>query len=106
MSVGDLIRELTLLESFNDNGRRTVAALRKTLMGYRQLNPLPSPPRRRRAPAPANLGADIGEVRDAYQASRFGFATRQLPLLLTDAPYWLPVRTRGQSVREPTPCWR
>lgn len=85
VSIGDLIGEPTLLEWSNDSGRHTVPALREALMDYRQLTPLLSAPTDGEPPALANLRADVGEVWDAYQASRFGFATRQLPLLLADA---------------------
>lgn len=85
VSIGDLIGEPTLLEWSNDSGRRTVPALREALMDYRQLTPLLSAPADGEPPTLANLRADVGEVWDAYQASRFGFATRQLPLLLADA---------------------
>lgn len=85
VSIGDLIGEPTLLEWSNDSGRRTVPALREALMDYRQLTPLLSAPADGEPPTLANLRADVGEVWDAYQASRFGFATRQLPLLLAGA---------------------
>ncbi|MEW2524592.1 hypothetical protein [Streptomyces sp. NPDC047071] len=87
VSVGDLIGEPTLLEWSNDSGRRTVPALHEALMDYRQLTLLLSPPADGEPPTLANLRADVGEVWDAYQASRFGFAARQLPLLLAARTY-------------------
>ncbi|QKV93954.1 helix-turn-helix domain-containing protein [Streptomyces sp. NA02950] len=86
VSLGDLLAEPTLMEWSNESGHRTVPALREALMDYRLLTPLlgtlatDSEP-----PALADLRADVGEVWDAYQNSRYGFATRQLPLLLADA---------------------
>ncbi|WP_253917190.1 helix-turn-helix domain-containing protein [Streptomyces sp. MNP-20] len=98
VSVGDLIGEPTLLEWSNDSGRRTVPALREALMDHRQLTPLLSPPADGEPSTLANLRTDVGEVWDAYQASRFGFATRQLPLLLADA--LLAARTYAGAERE------
>lgn len=98
VSVSDLIGEPTLLEWSNDSGRRTVPALREALMDYRQLTPLLSAPADGEPPTLANLRTDVGEVWDAYQASRFGFATRQLPLLLADA--LLAARTYAGEERE------
>ncbi|MER7348853.1 helix-turn-helix transcriptional regulator [Streptomyces aurantiacus] len=91
VSIGDLIGEPTLLEWSNESGRRTVPALREALMDYRQLTPLLSAPADGEPPTLANLRSDVSEVWDAYQGSRFGFATRQLPLILSDA--LLAVRT-------------
>ncbi|GGV15570.1 XRE family transcriptional regulator [Streptomyces spectabilis] len=62
------------------------------------MTPLLSPPADGEPPTLANLRADVGEVWDAYQASRFGFATRQLPLLLADA--LLAARTYTGAERE------
>ncbi|MCI3930260.1 helix-turn-helix domain-containing protein [Streptomyces sp. AN091965] len=98
VSVSDLIGEPTLLEWSNDSGRRTVPALREALMDYRQLTPLLSAPADGEPPTLANLRTDVGEVWDAYQASRFGFATQQLPLLLADA--LLAARTYAGEERE------
>ncbi|MGY4971633.1 helix-turn-helix domain-containing protein [Streptomyces nigrescens] len=91
VSIGDLIAEPTLLEWSNDSGRRTVPALREALMDYRLLTPLIGAPADGEPPTVEALRGDVGEVWDAYQASRYGFAARQLPLLLADA--LLAVRT-------------
>ncbi|MFJ9408917.1 helix-turn-helix domain-containing protein [Streptomyces sp. NPDC101393] len=85
VSIGDLIAEPTLLEWSKDSGRRTVPALREALMDYRLLTPLIGTPTDGEPPTMEALRADVGEVWDAYQASRYGFAARQLPLLLADA---------------------
>ncbi|MFF9896146.1 helix-turn-helix domain-containing protein [Streptomyces longispororuber] len=98
VSIGDLIGEPTLLEWSSDGGQHTVPALREALMDYRQLTPLLSTPTGGEPPTLASLRADVGEVWDAYQASRFGFATRQLPLLLADA--LLAARTYAGEERE------
>lgn len=85
VSIGDLIGEPTLLEWSRDSGRHTVPALREALMDYRLLTPLIGTPTSGEPPALSALRTDVREVWDAYQDSRFGFATRQLPLLLADA---------------------
>ena len=86
VTLGDLLAEPTLMEWSNESGRRTVPALRAALMDYRLLTPqLAANIAEGEPPALRDLRADVGEVWDAYQASRYGFATRQLPLLLADA---------------------
>lgn len=86
VSLGDLLAEPTLMEWSDDSGRRTVPALREALMDYRLLTPLlGTTAADNEPPALSDLRADVGEVWDAYQNSRYGFATRQLPLLLADA---------------------
>ncbi|MGW1866153.1 helix-turn-helix domain-containing protein [Streptomyces mauvecolor] len=85
VSLGDLLAEPTLLEWSNDSGRRTVPALRDALMDYKQLTPLLGSPPDAEPPTLPSLRASVEEVLDAYQASRYGFATRRLPLVLADA---------------------
>ncbi|MDP9608862.1 helix-turn-helix domain-containing protein [Streptomyces demainii] len=86
VSLGDLLAEPTLMEWSNESGRRTVPALREALMDYRLLTPLlRATAGDGEPPALADLRADVGAVWDAYQDSRYGFAARQLPLLLADA---------------------
>ncbi|NMO93516.1 helix-turn-helix domain-containing protein [Actinomycetospora sp. TBRC 11914] len=86
VSLGDLLGEPTLLDWTAESGTSTVPALRAVLMDYRQLN---SVLRRAsvatEAPALDNIERDVAAVFDAYQASRFGFVTTRMPLLLTDA---------------------
>ncbi|WP_327368286.1 helix-turn-helix domain-containing protein [Streptomyces sp. NBC_01217] len=85
VSLGDLLAEPTLMEWSNDSGRRTVPALREALMDYKQLTPLLGPATDNEPPALMDLRANVEEILDAYQASRYGFATRRLPLVLPDA---------------------
>ncbi|MDT0379396.1 helix-turn-helix transcriptional regulator [Streptomyces sp. DSM 42041] len=85
VSLGDLLAEPALMEWSRDSGHRTVPALREALMDYRQLTPLLGAPPDGEPPALPELRANVAEVLDAYQASRYGFATRRLPLLLADA---------------------
>lgn len=98
VSIGDLIGEPTLLEWSTDSGRRTVPALREALMDYRQLTPLLGASADGEPPALTALRSDVSEVWDAYQGSQYGFATRQLPLILSDA--LLAVRTCAGEERE------
>ncbi|MER7836236.1 helix-turn-helix transcriptional regulator [Streptomyces sp. NPDC096040] len=85
VSLGDLLAEPTLMEWTPESGNRTVPALRSALMNYRQLTPLLGVPTEG-APTPLDeLRASVVEIMDAYQASRYGFATRRLPLVLADA---------------------
>nr|WP_145488129.1 MULTISPECIES: helix-turn-helix transcriptional regulator [Streptomyces] len=85
VSLGDLLAEPTLMEWSNDSGHRTVPALREALMDYKQLTPLLGPATDDEPPALIDLRANVEEILDAYQASRYGFATRRLPLVLPDA---------------------
>lgn len=86
VSLGDLIGEPTLLDWTPDSGTSTVPALRAALMDYRQLAPM------LRTGAPGGepplldqLEQHVGDVFDAYQASRYGYVTARSPLLLADA---------------------
>ncbi len=85
VSLGDLLAEPTLMEWSADSGNRTVPALRDALMDYRQLTPLLSAQDDAEPPSLPDLQANVAGLLDAYQASRYGFATRRLPPLLTDA---------------------
>ncbi|MFE1405205.1 helix-turn-helix domain-containing protein [Streptomyces sp. NPDC058770] len=85
VSLGDLLAEPTLMEWSDSSGRRTVPALREALMDYKQLTPSLGLPPDDEPPPLADLRADVKEVLDAYQVSRYGFATRRLPLVLADA---------------------
>ncbi|MEU3406404.1 helix-turn-helix transcriptional regulator [Streptomyces sp. NPDC006670] len=85
VSLGDLLAEPTLMEWSADSGRRTVPGLRAALMDYKQLTPLLGCAPCEEPPALQDLRSHVGEVLDAYQASRYGFAARRLPLLLADA---------------------
>ncbi|MFF0742997.1 helix-turn-helix domain-containing protein [Streptomyces sp. NPDC004111] len=85
VSLGDLLAEPTLMDWTNESGTRTVPALRSALMNYRQLTPILGVPTEGE-PTPLNdLRSSVADVWDAYQDSRYGLATRRLPLLLADA---------------------
>jgi transcriptional regulator with XRE-family HTH domain len=86
VTLGDLIGEPSLLDWTPESGTSTVPALRAVLMDYRQLTPI----LRTSAPVdePSSLSdieRELSAVFDAYQGSRFGFATGRAPLLLADA---------------------
>ncbi|MEV5383193.1 helix-turn-helix domain-containing protein [Streptomyces sp. NPDC052721] len=85
VTLGDLLAEPTLLEWTPDSGTRTVPALRSALMNYRQLTPLLGVATEGEPTSLDELSRNVAEVWDAYQESRYGFATRRLPLLLADA---------------------
>ncbi|MEC3976235.1 helix-turn-helix domain-containing protein [Amycolatopsis sp. H20-H5] len=86
VALGDLIGEPTLLDWTPDSGTATVPALRAALMDYRQLTPILSAPASDAEPPPLDeLARELRSVFDAYQGSRFGFATGRAPLLLADA---------------------
>jgi transcriptional regulator with XRE-family HTH domain len=85
VTLGDLLAEPTLLEWTPDSGTRTVPALRSALMNYRQLTPLLGVTTEGEPTSLDELSSNVAEVWDAYQDSRYGFATRRLPLLLADA---------------------
>lgn len=87
VTVGDLVGEPTLLDWTADSGTRTVPALRSVLMDYRQVTPLlASPPAHDGEPPSLDvLQRDVSEVFDAYQASRYGYVTGRIPLVLSDA---------------------
>jgi len=85
VSLGDLLAEPSLMDWTSESGRRTVPALREALMDYRQITPLLSGPAADAPPRLDTLRRDVEEVWDAYQESRYGFATRRLPLLIADA---------------------
>ncbi|WP_338696590.1 helix-turn-helix domain-containing protein [Streptomyces sp. Q6] len=84
VTLGDLLAEPTLMDWTADSGTRTVPALRSALMNYRQLTPLLGVPTEGEPTALDELRTSVSEVWDAYQDSRYGFATRRLPLLLAD----------------------
>ncbi|MFF9089581.1 helix-turn-helix domain-containing protein [Streptomyces sp. NPDC014991] len=85
VTLGDLLAEPTLLEWTPDSGTRTVPALRSALMNYRQLTPLLGVATEGEPTSLDELSRNVAEVWDAYQESRYGLATRRLPLLLADA---------------------
>ncbi|MFI0240160.1 helix-turn-helix domain-containing protein [Streptomyces sp. NPDC016845] len=84
VTLGALLAEPTLLEWTADSGTRTVPALRSALMDYRQLTPLLGVTTQGGPTSLDELRSGVAEVWDAYQDSRYAFATRRLPLLLAD----------------------
>ncbi|MFF9406376.1 helix-turn-helix domain-containing protein [Streptomyces anandii] len=85
VSLGDLLAEPTLMDWTAESGNRTVPALRSALMNYRQLTPLLGLPTEGNPTPLDELRNGVAEVLDAYQDSRYGFATHRLPLVLADA---------------------
>jgi transcriptional regulator with XRE-family HTH domain len=85
VTIGDLLAEPTLMDWSGESGNRTVPALREALMDYRQITPLFGAADVEDPPQLDSLRADVGLVWDAYQDSRYGLVTRQVPLVLADA---------------------
>lgn len=85
VTLGDLLAEPTLMDWTADSGTRTVPALRSALMNYRQLTPLLGVTVEGEPTPLDELKDTVADVWDAYQDSRYGFATRRLPLVLADA---------------------
>src|SRR3954454_482585 len=84
VTVGDLVGEPTLLEWNAESGTRTVAALRDTLLNYRQLSPFTQTPAGE-PPSIEALQAHVAGVWTAYQESRYGYVVARLPELLASA---------------------
>lgn len=84
VTVGDLLGEPTLLEWNSESGTRTVAALRDTLLNYRQLSPFVRTPTGE-PPRVEDISTDVGMVWSAYQDSRYGYVVGRLPQLLSSA---------------------
>ena len=85
VALADLVAEPTLLDWTTDSGVRTVPALRAVLMDYGQMTPSLVVTTE---VAPLDLGAlqrAVGEVFDAYQASRYAYVAGRTPLVLADA---------------------
>ena len=72
-----------LLDWTADSRTQTVPALRAVLMDYSQLSPLlASNEGNSEPPALDRLARQVDEIFDAYQHSRFGYVTAQVPRLL------------------------
>ncbi|HZO63807.1 MAG TPA: helix-turn-helix transcriptional regulator [Kribbellaceae bacterium] len=84
VTIGDLLGEPSILDWSTESGTRTVPALRETLLNYRQLSPLLTTVVDD-APSVQQLETDVGQVWDAYQASRYGFVAAGLPVLVKSA---------------------
>lgn len=86
VSIGDLIGEPALLDWTADSRTQTVPALRAALMDYSQLSPmLANSQDESEPPALDVLAVRVNDIFDAYQQSRFGYVTAQVPGLLRDA---------------------
>jgi transcriptional regulator with XRE-family HTH domain len=82
ISIGDLLGEPSILDWSAESGRRTVPALRETLLNYRQLSPLTGNPPASQAPSLAELRTDVASTWEAYQDSQYGFVSFRLPTLV------------------------
>lgn len=85
VSIGDLLAEPSLMEWTPESGQMTIPALRSALMNYQQLTPMLSQAGHTEPESLEELRTQVAEVWDAYQASRFGYVTHALPLLLQQA---------------------
>lgn len=86
VTLGDLLDEPTLTARPVEAEHKAVAALRDSLMDYRQLDRVAAPGYRATGLSTlAVLQRDVAAVFDAYQASRFGVVTSRAPRLLADA---------------------
>jgi transcriptional regulator with XRE-family HTH domain len=86
VALADLVVEPTLLDWTDDSGVRTVPALRAALMDYSQMTPaLAVLTDGAAAPDLDGLQRAVGELFDAYQASRYAYLAGRAPLVLTDA---------------------
>lgn len=99
VTIGDLVAEPTLLDWTADSGVRTVPALRSVLMDYRQLTPLLAAAGGGEPPSLDAIERDVAEVFDAYQASRYGYVTGRVPLVLSDALHAVRVIDAAESTR-------
>ncbi|MFC4072856.1 helix-turn-helix domain-containing protein [Actinoplanes subglobosus] len=82
VSLGDLLAEPSLVEWSTESGMETVPALRAALMKYRAITSLGTPGAEATAPDLDELRQETAKLWTAYQASRFGYVTGQLPGLL------------------------
>lgn len=85
VTLADLVVEPTLLDWTDDSGVRTVPALRAVLMDYGQMAPALAGAVNGAAPDLGALQRAVGEVFDAYQASRYAYVAGRTPLVLADA---------------------
>src|SRR5690242_4174260 len=85
ITIADLVAEPTLLDWTTDSGVRTVPALRAALQDYGQMVPALAVAVGGAPPDLDALQRAVGEVFDAYQASRYAYVAGRGPLVLTDA---------------------
>jgi transcriptional regulator with XRE-family HTH domain len=82
VTVGDLLGEPSVMDWTPDASTRTVTLLREALMSYPALA---LPVAATTPPTVNELRGQVEEVWSAYQASRFAFATTQLPKVIAGA---------------------
>lgn len=85
ITLADLVAEPALLDWTSDSGVRTVPALRAVLMNYGLAVPALADDSGDEPPGLDDVQRAIGEVFDAYQASRYGYVTGRAPAILSDA---------------------
>lgn len=86
VSLGNLVGEPTVPVGTAGSGTQSVPALRAVLMDYSQLAPLLADEHAARHPVPPEqLAVRVGDIFDAYQASRFGYVTANAAALLQAA---------------------
>lgn len=103
VSIGDLLAEPSLMDWTPESGKTTIPALRSALMNYQQLTPMLGQAENTEPESLEELRLQVAEVWDAYQASRFGYVTHALPMLLQQAyratnSYTGPARTEALSM--------
>ena len=82
VTVGDLLGEPSVMDWTPDAGTRTVTLLREALMTYPALTPSPA---EGEPPSAEELRRQVEDVWNAYQASRFAYATTRLPKVIAGA---------------------
>ncbi|GAA3251391.1 helix-turn-helix transcriptional regulator [Pseudonocardia petroleophila] len=85
VTLADLVAEPALLDWTSDSGVRTIPALRAVLMNYGLAVPALADDSSDEPPSLDDVQRAIGEVFDAYQASRYGYVTGRAPSVLSDA---------------------
>jgi len=95
-TLADLLGMPNLIDWAPDVQPRTVTRLREALMDYPALTGLSDA-----EPTPAStLRSDVADVWDAYQASRFGYATTRLPQVIAGGRGAVRAAATGQDRRE------
>jgi transcriptional regulator with XRE-family HTH domain len=97
ITVGDLLGEPSVMDWVPDASTRTVTLLREALMSYPALTPTPA---EGDAPSIEELRGQVEQVWSAYQASRFAYATTQLPKVIAGAKAAARHGDTGESRRD------
>src|SRR5262245_7848182 len=84
IGIGDLIAEPSLMDWTHETGLRTVPAVRAALLDYRLITPFGKSNAREPLSVP-DLTGEVTQLWDAYQASRFGYVTGRMPVVLDHA---------------------